>query len=79
MAGESLNGEIFDGKTEAAVFPGHLPEDPRQIFQGQGLGLSEGETDMRFLRFRPPLIAPGTAFPHIRLDRAMEFLFGDKL
>ena len=28
-AGERLDGQVFDGKTEAAVFPGELPADPR--------------------------------------------------
>ena len=41
------------------------------------------ETDYRFLRFRPPLLEPGpgdvAALPHIRLDRALQFLLGDRL
>ena len=40
-------------------------------------------SDFRFLRFRPPkLEREGTdepALPHIRLDRALQFLIGDKL
>ncbi|MBH0236840.1 YcjX family GTP-binding protein [Methylobrevis albus] len=40
--------------------------------------------DLRFLRFRPPRLevtAEGTtlSLPHIRLDRAIDFLIGDKL
>jgi predicted YcjX-like family ATPase len=40
--------------------------------------------DLRFVRFRPPLPqadAAGRAkpLPHIRLDRALEFLIGDAL
>ena len=79
LAGESVNGEIFDGKTEVAVFPGQLPDDPHAIFKGHGLAIPDSEAQMRFVRFRPPLIAPKTPYPHIRLDRALEFLFGDKL
>ena len=41
------------------------------------LVIPEGEADMRFLRFRPPLVAPDDPLPHIRLDRACQFLFGD--
>jgi len=78
LAGEHIHGDIFDGKAEAAVFPGHLPQNPHQIFQGNGLALSENETDMRFIRFRPPVLTPDAPFPHIRLDRALEFLLGDK-
>ena len=32
---------------------------------------------LKFLRFRPPLLQ-GETFPHIRLDRALEFLIGDR-
>jgi hypothetical protein len=87
-AGESANGEIFDGNTEVATFPGDLPGDPEELFKGDGAfrGLSSAPaetTDFRFLRFRPPLLdsngADGALLPHIRLDRALQFLIGDKL
>lgn len=69
-AGEKL-GASFDGETEAAVFPGDLPADPALALQG---GL---EGQLRFVRFRPPLLRD-TTFPHVRLDRAIEFLIGDR-
>ncbi len=87
-SGESAGGEIFDGNTEVATFPGDLPDDPEQLFKGEAAfrGLSSasaGKTDFRFLRFRPPLLEnegpDGPALPHIRLDRALQFLIGDKL
>ena len=58
-AGETANGEAFDGKTEVATFPGDLPEDPEALFDGETAfrGLSSAaadKTDFRFLRFRPP-------------------------
>src|SRR5713226_133567 len=31
--GESANGEMFDGDTEVATFPGDLPADPAQLFK----------------------------------------------
>ena len=34
---------------------------------------------MKFLRFRPPITQRGVPAPHIRLDRALQFLIGDKL
>jgi predicted YcjX-like family ATPase len=86
--GERINGEVFDGKAEVATFPGDLPADPEQLFAGEGAfrGLSSAsaeKTDFRFLRFRPPqLQREGTeepALPHIRLDRALQFLLGDRL
>jgi predicted YcjX-like family ATPase len=83
MAGESGGPETFDGKTEVAVFPGELPADPDTIFTQEGFSgletLSGGRVDYRFLRFRPPKVAQGQVLPHIRLDRALEFLAGDKL
>ena len=80
LKGERLGEDVFDGETEAAIFPGELPADPRAAFRGEGLGLGEGEADYRFLRFRPPLTAtPEAPLPHIRLDRALQFLLGDRL
>ena len=79
--------DAFDGLAEAAVFPGDLPESPSALFDpAHGFnGLSDAAGgDFRFLRFRPPLVernADGLALPlpHIRLDRALEFLLGDRL
>ena len=77
--GERLGGQIFDGVAEAAVFPGQLPEDPASVFEGEAIALPEEENDWRFLRFRPPITARGLPAPHIRLDRALQFLMGDRL
>jgi uncharacterized protein len=80
LPGERLGGKVFGGATEAAVFPGDLPADPAD------LGVVAAKPDaVHFLRFRPPrLVLDGAldeqaALPHIRLDRAMDFLLGDKL
>ena len=70
--GETIAATSFDGETEAAVFPGDLPADPKAALDGS----LEGH--LKFLRFRPPAIKDGH-FPHIRLDRTLEFLFGDHL
>jgi predicted YcjX-like family ATPase len=86
--GEVANGEIFDGETEVATFPGDLPADPEALFSGdnafRGLSSAKAEkADFRFLRFRPPQLeregAEEPALPHIRLDRALQFLIGDRL
>jgi len=87
--GESANGEIFDGSTEVATFPGDLPADPEALFNGDAFrGLSStppDNSDFRFLRFRPPMLecdggeGDDPALPHIRLDRALQFLIGDRL
>ena len=79
LAGERIGGEIFDGHTETAIFPGDLPRDPNRLFD-QG-----GRADpLNFVRFRPPRLERGDrgltlSLPHIRLDRAMQFLIGDRL
>lgn len=86
MQGEVAEQEAFDGESEAATFPGDLPATPDELFASSGFKGSSssppGETDYRFLRFRPPWLdhAQGEpALPHIRLDRALQFLIGDKL
>ena len=78
-AGEVVDGEVFDGRTEAAVFPGELPKDPNAVLEG---AVPPGS--FRFPRFRPPAVTQDAAgrrapLPHIRLDRALEFLLGDRL
>ncbi len=84
LAGERIDGDLFDGQTEAAIFPGELPADPKLVFRGDALGQAEGAADYRFVKFRPPQATrgpDGTALPlpHIRLDRALQFLLGDRL
>jgi predicted YcjX-like family ATPase len=89
IAGETAGAEAFDGKSEAAMFPGDLPDDPAALFSGEtdaftGLASAPAaDADYRFLRFRPPAPEPSEtgrpALPHIRLDRALQFLIGDRL
>jgi uncharacterized protein len=78
-AGQTVDGESFDGRTEAAIFPGDLPADPVALFAAGG---APG-VDLKFLRFRPPALetteSGAPALPHIRLDRALQFLLGDRL
>jgi predicted YcjX-like family ATPase len=87
-AGEIADGESFDGETEVATFPGDLPADLDALFKGDDAfrGLTSAtadKADFRFLRFRPPQLARNAteepALPHIRLDRALQFLIGDRL
>ena len=78
-AGERIGDDVFDGQAEAAIFPGELPADPAAVFAGT---VEPGS--FRFPRFRPPKVAVDplgrpAALPHIRLDRALEFLIGDRL
>ncbi len=77
--GETIGGETFDGVAEAAVFPGELPADPSAIFAGDAIALPEADNDWRFVRFRPPVVQRGQPAPQIRLDRALQFLIGNRL
>jgi predicted YcjX-like family ATPase len=76
QAGEVLDGVTYDGKTEVALFPGDLPGDPDKL-------LTE-PVALNFLRFQPPgklekNAGGNVVLPHIRFDRALEFLIGDWL
>ncbi len=71
LSGEQLGGTEFDGMTEAAIFPGDLPKEAERALDGAVEG------SLKFVRFRPPVPKDGT-WPHIRLDRTMEFLLGDR-
>ncbi len=84
LAGERVAGVTFDGKTETALFPGDLPADPQVLFSGPAT-TAAGAADVRTVRFRAPRLVLETsgggrpAPAHIRLDRALDFLIGDKL
>jgi predicted YcjX-like family ATPase len=82
--GERLGSTVFDGRSEVAIFPGDLPEDPQQALSRASQSPAGGES-VRFVRFRPPRLSPTAStiepapWPHVRLDRALEFLIGDLL
>lgn len=82
IKGETIGDETFDGETETAVFPGDLPSDIGNLFRAtEGAGT---EPLIRFVRFRPPKIEVSEdgvklSLPHIRLDRAIQYLIGDRL
>ncbi len=82
LAGEKIGGEIFDGKRSAAVFPGDLPSP--DVVTGE-VAVAGFKHDVHVVRFAPPRIITETPsglvapWPHVRLDRALEFLIGDRL
>ena len=83
MAGEKIGTDVFDGHRKTAVFPGDLPSDPERLFTGPDGGPPE-YPEINFIRFRPPALEETSgglklSVPHIRLDRAMQFLLGDRL
>ena len=76
--GERLDDTIYDGKAEIALFPGDLPEDPESALE------ADRPIPLNFLRFVPPQRLERNAegdvvLPHIRFDRALDYLIGDKL
>ena len=77
-----VRGTLLDTGKEAAFYPGDLPEDPSHLLNPALAGAKTWlDQDYQVMRFAPaPLtLRPGDGPPHIRLDRAAEFLFGDRL
>ena len=75
-------GTLLETGKRAALHPGDLPDDPGVLLaparEGAGRWLND---DWRAMNFAPARLTlrPGDGPPHIRLDRAAEFLFGDRL
>jgi len=83
--GDELNvvrGTLLDTGKEAAFYPGDLPTDPAHLLNPAREGADKWlDADYQVMRFAPAPLAlkPGDGPPHIRLDRAAEFLIGDRL
>ncbi|MCA0873203.1 YcjX family protein [Seohaeicola saemankumensis] len=81
VRGSLLNPDGTRGK-QAAFYPGALPEDPAQLIgpamNGDTEWLGAGYQAMSFAP-APLTLSPGDGPPHIRLDRAAQFLLGDRL
>ncbi|MEL7132649.1 MAG: YcjX family protein [Pseudomonadota bacterium] len=77
-----VRGTLLETGKQAAFYPGALPDDPSHILSPAAQGAQDWlDEDYKVMRFAPaPLtLRPGDGPPHIRLDRAAQFLFGDKL
>jgi predicted YcjX-like family ATPase len=69
-------------RKQAAFYPGALPDDPGALLGPARAGAQDWlEADFAAMRFEPAklVLKPEMGPPHIRLDRAAEFLIGDKL
>jgi predicted YcjX-like family ATPase len=81
LKGDRIGARSFDGDEELAIFPGDLPENASLALSPEWL--RSGQAPAHFVRFRPPKQAPrefgrAASLPHIRLDRILNFLIGDK-
>lgn len=79
---EMVNGVIAESGKRSALYPGELPDDPGELLSsaraGDAIWLNG---DYQIMRFAPQRLKqkPGEGPPHIRLDKAAEFLIGDRL
>ncbi|MAM24534.1 MAG: hypothetical protein CML55_03990 [Rhodobacteraceae bacterium] len=77
-----VRGRLLETGRQAAFYPGELPEDPARLLTPARQGAERWlDGDYSVMKFAPaPLnLRPGDGPPHIRLDRAAEFLIGDRL
>ena len=77
-----VRGRLRDSGKQAAFYPGKLPDDPAHLLAPARDGAEKWlDADYSVMNFAPaPLtLRPGDGPPHIRLDKAAEFLIGDKL
>ncbi|KPA21318.1 hypothetical protein shim_20200 [Shimia sp. SK013] len=79
---DCVRGRLLDSGKQAAFYPGALPEDPGVLLAPARDGATGwlGQ-DYQVMKFAPaPLtLRPSEGPPHIRLDRAAQFLIGDLL
>jgi len=79
---DCVRGRLLTTGKQAALYPGELPEDPKRLLNpARSLADHWLDADYNVMAFAPaPLrLKPGEGPPHIRLDRAAQFLIGDRL
>ncbi len=77
-----VRGTLLDSGKQAAFYPGELPVDPAHLLGPARDGAEKWlDQDYQIMRFAPAKLSlkPGEGPPHIRLDRAAQFLIGDRL
>jgi predicted YcjX-like family ATPase len=78
----AVRGRLLSSGKQALMYPGELPTDPARILAPARDGAARWlDADYALMAFAPARShqAPGMGPPHIRLDRAAEFLIGDQL
>lgn len=77
----AVRGRLLSTGKQAVMYPGALPTDPARILAPARQGAEAWlDADYAMMGFAPArsTLKPGDGPPHIRLDRAAEFLFGDR-
>ncbi|ATQ54714.1 YcjX family GTP-binding protein [Paracoccus yeei] len=77
----AVRGTLMDGR-RAAFYPGELPANPAELLMPAAQGATHWlDGDYAIMDFAPApnTLRPGDGPPHIRLDRAAEFLIGDQI
>ena len=83
--GQSLDcvrGRLLTTGKQAAFYPGELPQDPARLLAPAREGAKQWlDAEYQVMNFAPARLTlkPGEGPPHIRLDRAAQFLIGDRL
>lgn len=78
----AVRGRLEATGKQAVMYPGELPSNPARLLSPARAGAETWlGADFGLMTFAPARLnrKPGDGPPHIRLDRAAEFLFGDRL
>ena len=78
----AVKGRLLATGKQAVMYPGELPKDPARILSPARDGAIRWlDADYALMGFAPARASqlPGMGPPHIRLDRAADFLIGDRL
>jgi predicted YcjX-like family ATPase len=77
-----VRGRLLDNGKQAAFYPGRLPDNPAHLLTPAREGAKAWlDGDYGVMNFAPARLQlrPGEGPPHIRLDKAAQFLLGDRL
>ncbi|SMY06635.1 YcjX family protein [Flavimaricola marinus] len=77
-----VRGTLLEAGKQAAFYPGALPADPAHLLSPARSGAEKWlDADYQVMNFAPAKLTlkPGDGPPHIRLDKAAQFLLGDRL
>lgn len=79
---DCVRGRLLEDGRQAAFYPGALPQDPSVLLSAARDGAETWlDQDYQVMKFAPApqSLRPGDGPPHIRMDRAAQFLIGDLL